>query len=192
MEFLERLAGRVEGEGEGEGERDDDGKGSTTTKKCEHAAFMAYVEETQRATRAFAKRQFTWFRGEKEGRFWWLDVSLAETPEKLTRAVLDLFELGPPPSAKSSPLAPGFEAASFGNEALSARRWDPEAAARLFSLTDEARGATDGETARELKRYVPRQTVFVDPVASRDARRQVDVLVETVRRKARERKRADE
>ena len=192
MEFLERLAGRVEGEGEGEGERDDDGKGSTTTKKCEHAAFMAYVEETQRATRAFAKRQFTWFRGEKEGRFWWLDVSLAETPEKLTRAVLDLFELGPPPSAKSSPLAPGFEAASFGNEALSARRWDAEASARLFSLTDEARGATDGETARELKRYVPRQTVFVDPVASRDARRQVDVLVETVRRKARERKRADE
>ena len=155
---------------------------------CDHAAFLAYVEETQRATRAFAKRQFTWFRGEKEGRFWWLDVSRAEeTPEDLTRAVLDLFALGPPRElsrGEDQDETRRGEAAfsSAHSSSSSARRWDAEASARLFALTDDTRGATDHETARELKRYAPRQTVFVDAAASRGARREVEAWVEKIRR----------
>ena len=156
--------------------------------ECDHAAFTAYLEETQRATRAFAKRQFTWFRGEKEGRFWWLDVSRAEeTPEDLTRAVLDLFALGPPRElsrGEDQDETRRGEAAfsSAHSSSSSARRWDAEASARLFALTDDTRGATDHETARELKRYAPRQTVFVDAAASRGARREVEAWVEKIRR----------
>ena len=156
--------------------------------ECDHAAFTAYLEETQRATRAFAKRQFTWFRGEKEGRFWWLDVSRAEeTPEDLTRAVLDLFALGPPRElsrGEDQDETRRGEAAfsSAHSSSSSARRWDAEASARLFALTDDTRGATDHEPARELKRYAPRQTVFVDAAASRGARREVEAWVEKIRR----------
>ena len=53
---------------------------------------------------------------------------------------------------------------------------------RLAALTDVSRGATDHETARELKRYAPRQTVFVDPAASRRTRREVDALAAKIRK----------
>ena len=164
---------------------DDDDGTTTGTRPCEHAAFMAYVEETQRATRAFAKRQFTWFRGEKQGRYRWLDTSRmpdAGSPDALARATLDLFALGPPPKT-----------ASFGDaprDGDARGDWDAEALNRLAALTDVSRGATDHETARELKRYAPRQTVFVDPEASRRTRREVDALAEKIRKAASERERA--
>jgi hypothetical protein len=60
--------------------------------------------------------------------------------------------------------------------------WDAEALNRLAALTDVSRGATDHETARELKRYAPRQTVFVDPAASRRTRREVDALAAKIRK----------
>ena len=164
---------------------DDDDGTTTGTRPCEHAAFMAYVEETQRATRAFAKRQFTWFRGEKQGRYRWLDTSRmpdAGSPDALARATLDLFALGPPPKT-----------ASFGDaprDGDARGDWDAEALNRLAALTDVSRGATNHETARELKRYAPRQTVFVDPEASRRTRREVDALAEKIRKAASERERA--
>jgi len=169
-----------------EKKNDDDGT-ATGTRLCEHAAFLAYVEETQRATRAFAKRQFTWFRGEKEGRYRWLDTSRmpddAKSPDALARATLDLFALGPPPETASFDAPRDGDGAVFGD-------WDAEALNRLAALTDVSRGATDHETARELKRYAPRQTVFVDPAASRRTRREVDALAEKIRKAASERQRA--
>ena len=50
---------------------------------CRPEELLEFVEETQRATRAFAKRQFTWFRGERDGLYTWLDAS------KGTRSELD-------------------------------------------------------------------------------------------------------
>jgi len=178
-------------------EKNDDDGTATGTRPCEHAAFMAYVEETQRATRAFAKRQFTWFRGEKEGRYRWLDTSRmpdagspdagspdAGSPDALARATLDLFALGPPPKTASFGDAPRDGVFAENGD------WDAEALNRLAALTDVSRGATDHETARELKRYAPRQTVFVDPAASRRTRREVDALAEKIRKAASERERA--
>ena len=171
MDFLARRADRLETDETDETEGDD--------AFCSHDAFLAYVEETQRATRAFAKRQFTWFRGEKEGRYFWLDVSLAETHDALTKAVLDLFELGPPPTELFS-VDVDVETGDAEKTKTQERRWDAEASARLASVHDSSRGATDHETAQELKRYAPRQTVFVDPAASRRTRREVDALAEKI------------
>lgn len=171
MDFLARRADRLETDETDETEGDD--------AFCSHDAFLAYVEETQRATRAFAKRQFTWFRGEKEGRYFWLDVSLAETHDALTKAVLDLFELGPPPTELFS-VDVDVETGDAEKTKTPERRWDAEASARLASVHDSSRGATDHETAQELKRYAPRQTVFVDPAASRRTRREVDALAEKI------------
>ena len=179
---------------------DDDGQ-ATETPPCEHAAFLAYVEETQRATRAFAKRQFTWFRGEKEGRYRWLDTSQIPdaSPDALVQTTLDLFALGPPPETANM----SFGEASAGGDVFQTAflprdgdapgdrdargDWDAEALNRLAALTDVSRGATNHETARELKRYAPRQTVFVDPAASRRTRREVDALAEKIRKAASER-----
>ena len=180
---------------------DDDDGTATGTRLCEHAAFLAYVEETQRATRAFAKRQFTWFRGEKEGRYRWLDTSQIPdaSPDALVQTTLDLFALGPPPETANM----SFGEASAGGDVFQTAflprdgdapgdrdargDWDAEALNRLAALTDVSRGATDHETARELKRYEPRQTVFVDPAASRRTRREVDALAEKIRKAASER-----
>ena len=106
----------------------------------------------------------------------------AGSPDALARATLDLFALGPPPKT-----------ASFGDaprDGDARGDWDAEALNRLAALTDVSRGATDHETARELKRYAPRQTVFVDPEASRRTRREVDALAEKIRKAASERERA--
>ena len=65
MDFVERRAARA-----GDG-------------PCRPEELLEFVEETQRATRAFAKRQFTWFRGERDGLYTWLDAS------KGTRSELD-------------------------------------------------------------------------------------------------------
>ena len=178
-------------------EKNDDDGTATGTRPCEHAAFMAYVEETQRATRAFAKRQFTWFRGEKEGQYVWLDTSRIPdaSPDALVRATLDLFALGPPPmtTTTESPKKNDGDArrdAATPRDRETRGDWDAEALNRLAALTDVSRGATDHETARELKRYAPRQTVFVDPAASRRTRREVDALAEKIRKAASERERA--
>ena len=171
---------------------DDDDDGTATGKKtrlCDHAAFLAYVEETQRATRAFAKRQFTWFRGEKEGQYVWLDTSRIPdaSPDALVRATLDLCALGPPPmtTTTESPKKNDGDArrdAATPRDRETRGDWDAEALNRLAALTDVSRGATDHETARELKRYAPRQTVFVDPAASRRTRREVDALAAKIRK----------
>jgi tRNA dimethylallyltransferase len=174
MDFLARRAERL-GRDETDGDETDDAF------FCSHEKFLAYVLETQRATRAFAKRQFTWFRGEKEGRYFWLDVSLAETHESLTKTVLDLFELGPPPRDLFSVDEDSVETDDAGEtKTPETRGWDAEAFNRLASVHDSSRGATDHETAQELKRYAPRQTVFVDPAASRRTRREVDALAEKI------------
>ena len=65
MDFVERRAARA-----GDG-------------PCRPEELLEFVEEMQRATRAFAKRQFTWFRGERDGLYTWLDAS------KGTRSELD-------------------------------------------------------------------------------------------------------
>ncbi len=174
MDFLARRAERL-----GRDETDETDGDKTDAFFCSHEKFLAYVEETQRATRAFAKRQFTWFRGEKEGRYFWLDVSLAETHESLTKTVLDLFELGPPPRDFFS-VDEDDETGDAGHTKTPESLWDAEASARLASVHDSSRGATDHETAQELKRYAPRQTVFVDPAASRRTRREVDALAEKI------------
>ena len=174
MDFLARRAERL-----GRDETDETDGDKTDAFFCSHEKFLAYVLETQRATRAFAKRQFTWFRGEKEGRYFWLDVSLAETHESLTKTVLDLFELGPPPRDLFS-VDEDDETGDAGHTKTPESLWDAEASARLASVHDSSRGATDHETAQELKRYAPRQTVFVDPAASRRTRREVDALAEKI------------
>jgi len=176
MDFLARRAERRRDETD-----ETDGDETDDAFFCSHEKFLAYVEETQRATRAFAKRQFTWFRGEKEGRYFWLDVSLAETHESLTKTVLDLFELGPPPRDLFSVDEDSVETDDAGQtKTPETRGWDAEAFNRLASVHDSSRGATDHETAQELKRYAPRQTVFVDPAASRRTRREVDALAEKI------------
>jgi len=176
MDFLARRAERRRDETD-----ETDGDETNDAFFCSHEKFLAYVEETQRATRAFAKRQFTWFRGEKEGRYFWLDVSLAETHESLTKTVLDLFELGPPPRDLFSVDEDSVETDDAGQtKTPETRGWDAEAFNRLASVHDSSRGATDHETAQELKRYAPRQTVFVDPAASRRTRREVDALAEKI------------
>jgi tRNA dimethylallyltransferase len=105
-------------------------------------------------------------------------------PDALARATLDLFALGPPPKTASFGDAPRDGVFAENGD------WDAEALNRLAALTDVSRGATDHETARELKRYAPRQTVFVDPAASRRTRREVDALAEKIRKAASERERA--
>jgi tRNA dimethylallyltransferase len=136
--------------------------------RADHDSFIEYVEETQKATRAFAKRQFTWFRGERAGLYSWLDVSLcsAENEETLSAVVLGLFR---------------------GQDGETAARRDvgdgkpKENRAALSSVLDPLRGETDHETARELKRYRPAQTIFVDAQASRQTRSEVDSLAEKIR-----------
>jgi hypothetical protein len=91
--------------------------------------------------------------------------------------VLDLFELGPPPRDLFSVDEDSVETDDAGQtKTPETRGWDAEAFNRLASVHDSSRGATDHETAQELKRYAPRQTVFVDPAASRRTRREVDAL----------------
>ena len=53
-------------------------------------SLLAFLEETQKATRSYAKRQFTWFRGEPEGKYAWVDVS--KDRESVARDVLENFE----------------------------------------------------------------------------------------------------
>ena len=57
---------------------------------CRPEDLLEFVETTQRATRAFAKRQFTWFRGEKPGLYTWLDASKG-TRGELDDAVFAVF-----------------------------------------------------------------------------------------------------
>ena len=57
---------------------------------CRPEELLEFVETTQRATRAFAKRQFTWFRGEKPGLYTWLDASKG-TRGELDDAVFAVF-----------------------------------------------------------------------------------------------------
>ena len=52
-------------------------------------SLLAFVDETQQVTRAYAKRQYTWFRGEPEGRYLWIDAS--KDREELSRVVMDAF-----------------------------------------------------------------------------------------------------
>jgi tRNA dimethylallyltransferase len=53
-------------------------------------SLLAFLEETQKATRSYAKRQFTWFRGEPEGKYAWIDMSTDR--ESVVRDVLENFE----------------------------------------------------------------------------------------------------
>jgi len=53
-------------------------------------SLLAFLEETQKATRSYAKRQFTWFRGEPEGKYAWIDMSTDR--ESIVRDVLENFE----------------------------------------------------------------------------------------------------
>jgi len=78
MEFLAARAAAAAGGGGG-------GGGATTEEDL-----LAFVEKTQRATRAFAKRQLTWFRGEPEGRYRWISASDGE--EAAAREAMDAFE----------------------------------------------------------------------------------------------------
>ena len=53
-------------------------------------SLLGFLEETQKATRSYAKRQFTWFRGEPEGKYAWIDMS--KDRESVARDVLENFE----------------------------------------------------------------------------------------------------
>jgi len=53
-------------------------------------SLLAFLEETQKATRSYAKRQFTWFRSEPEGKYAWIDMSTDR--ESVVRDVLENFE----------------------------------------------------------------------------------------------------
>jgi len=50
---------------------------------------LRFVDEAQQVTRAYAKRQYTWFRGEPEGRYLWIDAS--GDKDALARRVMDEF-----------------------------------------------------------------------------------------------------
>ena len=118
---------------------------------CSHDELIEFLEETQRATRAFAKRQFTWFRGEPEGRYVWLDAS-AGTPEDLEAAAMAVFREN--------------RDAGDAGDVVSAH------------MRDATRGETDVETSRVLKRYSVVRTVYDDPngEASVKTRGVVDAL----------------
>ena len=120
---------------------------------CSHDELIEFLEETQRATRAFAKRQFTWFRGEPEGRYVWLDAS-AGTPEDLEAAAMAVFREN--------------RDAGDAGDVVSAH------------MRDATRGETDVETSRVLKRYSVVRTVYDDPngEASVKTRGVVDALAE--------------
>ena len=122
---------------------------------CSHSSFIAFIETTQKATRAFAKRQFTWFRGEKEGRYAWLDVS-SVSQEELGGVVEGLFldDGGLNDEGNNNINNPAF---------------------------DQTRGEADHATSQELKRYVPKQVIFVDEHASFETRKAVDALVRKIR-----------
>ena len=53
-------------------------------------SLLGFLEETQKATRSYAKGQFTWFRGEPEGKYAWIDMS--KDRESVARDVLENFE----------------------------------------------------------------------------------------------------
>ena len=132
---------------------------------CAHDELIEFLEETQRATRAFAKRQFTWFRGEPEGRYAWLDAS-AGTPEDLKAATMAVFR------EQRDADVPGDVPAG-------------DDVAALDFMRDTTRGETDAETSRVLKRYSAAQTVYDDPngEASEKTRGVVDALAERLRGK---------
>ena len=56
---------------------------------CTPEELVSFVSETQKATRSLAKRQFTWFRGEKEGMYTWMNAGANQS--RLDEAVLGLF-----------------------------------------------------------------------------------------------------
>ena len=131
-----------------------------------HAELAAFVEETRSATRAFAKRQLTWFRGEPPGRYAWLDASKASSEEELVRAVLAVFH---------EERRVGFAEAAAATEGSSTTK-DASLAAKL---RDASEGEADAETARALKRYVAEWTCLREGSDDAEAtRRRVDELVE--------------
>ena len=146
MDFVERRAARA-----GDG-------------PCRPEELLEFVEEAQRVTRAFAKRQLTWFRGEREGLYTWLDASKG-TRSELDDAVTDIFHRGVVVSSSASSDETRGEVDGLG-----------------FRVYDETRGEVDAACARELKSYAPRQTIVNRPEVSRELCARVDELARRLRR----------
>ena len=87
-------------------------------------SLLRFVDETQQVTRAYAKRQYTWFRGEPEGRYLWIDAS--KDQDELTRLVIDEF-------ARESHQGGGDEMSTLSKEDLNAMK---RYKARLVRLHD--------------------------------------------------------
>ena len=138
----------------------------TPSISCTHEELLEFLEETQKATRAFAKRQFTWFRGEKEGLYTWIDArggggagagagagSQSQSQSELDDAVLDVFNR---------------HATGDGD--------DDEGEFSCNTLIDVGRGEVDKETAQELKRYRAVQKIICAPDVSKMIRLRVNRL----------------
>jgi tRNA dimethylallyltransferase len=137
--------------------------------RCSHGCLLEFVEETQRATRAFAKRQFTWFRGEKDGRYVWLDTTKV-TATELQEVVSGLF------SGEFS--GEDTQKREAGEKSVPKKEETKENSPAF----DSTRGEADHATSQELKRYAPEQSIFVDEEASRESRTHVDALVQKIRK----------
>ena len=130
---------------------------------CRPEELLEFVEEAQRVTRAFAKRQLTWFRGEREGLYTWLDASKGTRSE--LDAVTDIFHGGVVVSSSARSDETRGEVDGLG-----------------FRVYDETRGEVDVACARELKAYAPRQTIVNRPEVSRELCARVDELARRLRR----------
>jgi hypothetical protein len=166
-------------------------KYSSTSASCTPAELVQFVEVTQKATRSFAKRQFTWFRGEKDGLYTWISAG-GESQSELDGAVLEIFHR--PGDAENARDAQDTGYASGAREATGDGVGDiattrdmvdvpsspsSSGGSRSFlldSLIDTARGEVDGETAQELKRYRAVQQLVDKPTASVQIRRRVDQM----------------
>lgn len=148
------------------------------------------MEETQRATRAFAKRQFTWFRGEKDGLYTWISAG-GGSQSQLEDAVLDIFHREDPAeepdrgtdardgnatddAAGDADL--GDPAGGTGGGTSSSSGASGGGGPRNSPLVDAERGEVDKETAQELKRYRPEQKLVTVSHVSEEIRARVDRL----------------
>ena len=147
-------------------------RGSAAEASCTPQDLLHFVEETQKATRAFAKRQFTWFRGEKDGLYTWIDVS-AGTQSELDDAVLTVFQNSIEEDiGEGASVAAGDAAHDPGNGGDTAGT-----VGRASAVIDGARGEVDKDTAQALKRYRAEQTLLDSSAVSEDICRRVDRLV---------------
>jgi hypothetical protein len=155
---------------------------SSASVSCTHVELLQFVEETQKATRAFAKRQFTWFRGEKPGLYTWIS-SAGGCQSELDDAVLKIFHR----SAEDAWDTVGDTGDTVGDasgdtvgDAAGSVSPDPSTSTttsggRISPLIDAERGEVDKETANELKRYRAEQKIVISSVSD-NIRRRVDRL----------------